>query len=826
MFTKFSKAKVLQITNKIENLELVGFNNFKARYATVKHVLESDRYLYLKVRAVSATPQDFKVCDVCRGELKLVESDMKYFQCTGCDRQYWFPNANGDAWTRKELFTNFGTFINSPIHTNHDSWKGKDVSVGFILDGVYKDKENYVEIIHALERDAVEKKHPGLIEAIEDGLVTDTSMGCWTERCICSVCGNIATSQYDYCPHMVEKGNLILDSIVDSVFEWNEGCTFFEDSIIFTDNGNNKYSSTGYDVGADEAAKIISIIANKHKKTSFKDVINKGGLEMHIKKLGRNSVLTNSTTDEKEVENKDILESAYKDDAASEKEIKVKGNLPNSTMDDVSMIDYPVKITASVWSSLTREQQLQLKSGRGGILIIANDMREEEEIPVAVLEGQKILTDKQEEIEEEVSINDRLNSMEGMLTVIIDKLEKTEEAVDEQKEAVDEQKEAVDEQKEAVDEQKEAVDEQKEADKASFIEKDNAGGVQMRKQYEVKGDLKASSLAEAVLAGKMKVETIVKQCSSLKILAVRRELEKLAGHVKWRKIFTNAKQDIQDYGILPTGEERNRDYSRNIIKDYELQSKDSEKAFEDIIKKQDYQKGLSFAKRRNIRRNAQSLTQIKSIYENILFEGTGTTKEVLEEAIKAGVDLRGVCLTGVDLKGVNLVGMNFRKAFFTRVDFTEANLAGVDFEYAYFIGSILINANLSGAKCIGANFIDTNLSGAKCIDADLTGVYFRDVNLANVNFSGASFRSSVLSGAIFAGANLTNVNFSGATLTGADFKEAILTNAILPVGFDMQSNKRANSSIRRKAQSLTQEVKKAPVISIETELRDVLATIL
>jgi len=71
MFTKFSKAKVLQITNKIENLELVGFNNFKARYATVKHVLESDRYLYLKVRAVSATPQDFKVCDVCRGELKL-----------------------------------------------------------------------------------------------------------------------------------------------------------------------------------------------------------------------------------------------------------------------------------------------------------------------------------------------------------------------------------------------------------------------------------------------------------------------------------------------------------------------------------------------------------------------------------------------------------------------------------------------------------------------------------------------------------------------------------------------------------------------------------
>ena len=199
--------------------------------------ISPDKFLYMRVRMVSAVEKHG-------------------------------PNANGDAFEHAELAARYATFIRAAVNIDHDN-DSPEKAVGFILDARYLPDEMYVEGIHAIDRVLAEQKRPGIIHAIESGVVQDSSMGCYVEKSICSEClrqagwgGNfddlnkyaallslgrgIATVPEEYCHHIGKFGEK--KGGANGPYEINRGVTFFEDSIITT-------------AGADKDAKYLEKLA-------------------------------------------------------------------------------------------------------------------------------------------------------------------------------------------------------------------------------------------------------------------------------------------------------------------------------------------------------------------------------------------------------------------------------------------------------------------------------------------------------------------------------------------------------------------------------------
>ena len=171
----------------------------------------------------------------------------------------WGLNQNADGWKAKNLKDDYKSFDGAWVCLNHVADTHTD-SVGSVLHPVYT-PENYVENILAVNRQkAIKKGHPFLEKDILEGRVTDTSMGCLARASECSICGNVASNDDEYCEHLRfddnnfslkgtkvivgGKSRVIGELYIDSVF--------IEDSIL-TDQE-----------GADINAKIFNIAANKH----------------------------------------------------------------------------------------------------------------------------------------------------------------------------------------------------------------------------------------------------------------------------------------------------------------------------------------------------------------------------------------------------------------------------------------------------------------------------------------------------------------------------------------------------------------------------------
>jgi hypothetical protein len=235
-------TRIVEILNrdKVDSLLLTD-KSFFQRYAAIRQGWELDptSYLYMRTRMVSALEKHG-------------------------------ANANGDAFLAKELARRYATFINSAVNIDHDN-DGPEKAVGFVVDARYLPEDMYVEGVHAIEKMKAEAKKPGIIMAIEKGVITDTSMGCFVEHSICSEClreagwdgkdfgqieviaysklavgKGIATVPEEYCHHLGRYGEKKGGD--GGPFEINCGVTFFEDSIITT-------------AGADKDAKYLEKLA-------------------------------------------------------------------------------------------------------------------------------------------------------------------------------------------------------------------------------------------------------------------------------------------------------------------------------------------------------------------------------------------------------------------------------------------------------------------------------------------------------------------------------------------------------------------------------------
>lgn len=112
--------------------------------------------------------------------------------------------------------------------------------------------------------------------------ITDVSMGCRCGKSVCSVCGNEAVTEDDFCDHILsyKAGNYK----GQPVFEDNRDIEFFEISFVSQ--------------GADKQAKILEKVASRTAPTVEKQSTNKYSNDVLTKvaseKNKRNRVISNN----------------------------------------------------------------------------------------------------------------------------------------------------------------------------------------------------------------------------------------------------------------------------------------------------------------------------------------------------------------------------------------------------------------------------------------------------------------------------------------------------------------------------------------------------
>jgi len=168
------------------------------------------------------------------------------------------PNANRDAFENIELRHKYSTFNGANVRIDHRA----DTNIGVIPYSWFVESPNsekyggsgWVEVLLAIDK---EKCPVRIIEGILNGTITDTSMGCYVRYSICSICGNKAYSESQFCPHVRAKYGGFPD---DDLYEINRDVYFYEDSIITT-------------VGADENAKILDLFSKEAHRNNEVDII-------------------------------------------------------------------------------------------------------------------------------------------------------------------------------------------------------------------------------------------------------------------------------------------------------------------------------------------------------------------------------------------------------------------------------------------------------------------------------------------------------------------------------------------------------------------------
>jgi len=135
------------------------------------------------------------------------------------------PNDNGDLFSEDEISKSYQTFEGVPVFTNHENNK-VEAAKGKVVMAEWVPDEKSVYCTMFIDREAF----PTLCRAIEEGYITDVSMGTQVDYSTCSICENKAITAADYCDHVkTMKGRTINGK---QVFERNYGLKFIEISVV------------------------------------------------------------------------------------------------------------------------------------------------------------------------------------------------------------------------------------------------------------------------------------------------------------------------------------------------------------------------------------------------------------------------------------------------------------------------------------------------------------------------------------------------------------------------------------------------------------------
>jgi len=134
-------------------------------------------------------------------------------------------NDNGDYFSREELIKSYKTFEGVPIFTNHQNGEVENAK-GKVVLAEWDERTGSVYCTFFVDREA----HPDICRMIEEGYITDVSMGTQVDFSTCSICGNKAQTADTYCAHIKNMKGRHVDG--KPVFERNYGLKFIELSIV------------------------------------------------------------------------------------------------------------------------------------------------------------------------------------------------------------------------------------------------------------------------------------------------------------------------------------------------------------------------------------------------------------------------------------------------------------------------------------------------------------------------------------------------------------------------------------------------------------------
>ena len=178
-------------------------------------------------------------------------------------------NGNFDAFPWEEIKKALPTYPGVGFYIEHKEDSEADAK-GIVLDAVANDEEEYAVCLCAIDKN----EYPEFCQQILDGTYNQVSMSCLASTCICSKCGNVATSFDNLCEHMNPNNPITYmkgkkDENGDYVYEINK-------DICFT-------GLSAVEVPADKDAFVFDIKASK-KKSDIKEEFNK---YMAIKQAGK-----------------------------------------------------------------------------------------------------------------------------------------------------------------------------------------------------------------------------------------------------------------------------------------------------------------------------------------------------------------------------------------------------------------------------------------------------------------------------------------------------------------------------------------------------------
>lgn len=222
--------KVPYLVNEYSIVEATdenGFNKVARSLDFPAHVTYDPDYLYLWIRIVSS------------GE-------------------HYGPNKNGDYFPLSELVGAFETFRDAHPFKNHEN-KDIEKAIGRIFDVRYDDEMKTIEVFKAIDK----KRSPEIVRGYLKGYLTDVSMGCKVPYTVCSICGNKAKRQSEFCDH-VKSHKLEFLPTGERIFEINYAPKFHDSSVVLN--------------GAERVAKAIMIIDEPpaNATPSFKKVASEG----------------------------------------------------------------------------------------------------------------------------------------------------------------------------------------------------------------------------------------------------------------------------------------------------------------------------------------------------------------------------------------------------------------------------------------------------------------------------------------------------------------------------------------------------------------------
>jgi hypothetical protein len=146
-------------------------------------------------------------------------------------------NANGDYFSKEELLKEveikgkkipaYKTFEGVPIYTNH---KNDDIeqAKGMVVYAEWDDEQNCVYCTFFVDEEA----YPDIARNIRTGVIHDVSMGCQVESGTCSKCGNVATTEKEYCDCLKHYKGKKHPVTGEKVYEKNHGLKFIELSCV------------------------------------------------------------------------------------------------------------------------------------------------------------------------------------------------------------------------------------------------------------------------------------------------------------------------------------------------------------------------------------------------------------------------------------------------------------------------------------------------------------------------------------------------------------------------------------------------------------------